>query len=459
MKLLTRIFGKSQEKAAGSMVSGHGGWFSLIRDWYAGAWQNNDEIKADTVLAHHAVYACITLISNDIGKLRPKIVQQDTDGIWSETYSENLNSLLRKPNRFQNHIQFKQWWIMSKLLHGNAYVLKARDAKGSVVAMYILDPLRVQTMVAPDGMVFYQLMQDNLAGLDGANLSVPASEIIHDRMNCLFHPLVGVSPLYAAGNSAALSLNILKNSDKFFKNASRPSGILTAPGSISEASAASLKAYWQENFTGDNAGKVAVVGDGLKFESMRMSAVDSQLIEQLKWNSEIICSTFHVPPYKIGVGAMPAYNNIEALNQEYYGQSLQVLIEEMEESLDFGLSLEEKRAGKMQGVELDLDGLLRMDTATLIDTMGKGVTNAIMTTDEARKRLDLKKVPGGDVIWRQQQYYSLTALHERDKNDPFKEKPKAPSGGNEITEPVKTMLSRIITQSIKEFDTEPFAWK
>jgi phage portal protein BeeE len=27
---------------------------------------------------------------------------------------------------------------------------------------------------------------------------VPAREIIHDRFNCLFHPLVGISPLYAA---------------------------------------------------------------------------------------------------------------------------------------------------------------------------------------------------------------------------------------------------------------------
>jgi HK97 family phage portal protein len=419
-----KLFGLNiTRKAVGSPVRSSGGWFSIIRDWYSGAWQNNDEINVDTVLAHHAVYSCITLIANDIGKLRPRIVEQDSDGIWSETYSEMWNPLLRKPNRHQNHIQFKQWWITSKLLHGNTYALKGRDSKGNIIALYLLDPLRTQVMVAPDGSVFYHLQPDNLSGIPETGLSVPSSEIIHDRMNCLFHPLIGVSPLYAAGNSAALSLNILKNSDKFFKNASRPSGILTAPGSISPQSAESLKTYWQENFTGDNAGKVAVVGDGLKFESMRMNAVDSQLIEQLKWNSEVVCSTFHVPPYKIGVGAMPAYNNIEALNQEYYGQSLQVLIEEMEESLDFGFGLESRRNGKMLGVELDLDGLLRMDTATLIDTMGKGVTNAIMTTDEARRRLDLKKVKGGDVIWRQQQYYSLSALHERDQHDPFKDSP------------------------------------
>ncbi|WP_416381322.1 hypothetical protein, partial [Klebsiella pneumoniae] len=31
---------------------------------------------------------------------------------------------------------------------------------------------------------------------------VPAREVIHDRFNCLFHPLIGLSPIYAAGLAA-----------------------------------------------------------------------------------------------------------------------------------------------------------------------------------------------------------------------------------------------------------------
>lgn len=432
------------EKATGYLIP-NGGWWSIVREWYQGAWQRNDEINVDTILSQHAVYSCITLISNDIGKLRPMVVALSEDGIWSEFKHEQFSVLLRKPNRYQNHIQFKQWWIISKLIHGNTYVLKVRDNRGAVVAMYILDPCRVWPLVSPDGSVFYQLNADNLTGIE-QQITVPASEIIHDRMNCLFHPLVGVSPLYAAGRSAQLALSILKNSDKFFSNASRPSGILVAPGNISPESAKALKEQWEANFSGDNSGKIAVVGDGLKFEAMRMNAVDSQLIEQLKWNSEVVCSTYHVPPYKLGIGPVPAINNIEALNQEYYGQALQILIEEMEECLDFGLGLDAKQSGKQLGIELELDGLLRMDTPTLIDTMGKGVTNALMTTDEARKRLNLPKVKGGDVIWRQQQYYSLSALHERDLNNPFPEKQTQPSDtpDDELEEKVVSELLPLI---------------
>jgi hypothetical protein len=66
--------------------------------------------------------------------------------------------------------------------------------------------------------------------------------------------------------------------------------------------------------------------------------------------------------------------------------------------------------------------------------MGKAVTNSIVTTDEARRKLNLPKVKGGDVIWRQQQYYSLAALDERDRNNPFPEKqPPTPDNPQDQT--------------------------
>lgn len=385
------------------------GWYPIIQEPYSGAWQSNIEWSADTVLAHHAVYACITLIANDIGKLRHKLVMSDDDGIWTEVTNPAYSPVLRKPNRYQNAIQFKQWWITCKLIHGNAYAIKQRDNRGVVVGLYLLEPKRVIPLVSEDGQIFYQLQSDNLSGLDDRGLTVPASEIVHDRMNCLFHPLVGESPLFAAGCVANLGLKIERNSTTFFGNASQPGGILTAPGAISEASANNLKTYFEANFTGDKAGRIAVVGDGLKYERLAITAHDSQLIEQLRWTAEVVCSTFHVPPYKIGVGTMPTYSNIEALQQDYYNTCLQSLIEEYEACMDEGLRIPED-----MGVELDLDGLLRMDSKTQIDVLTLSVSGRLRTINEARKRLNLGEVDGGDSIWLQQQDTSLAALAERD---------------------------------------------
>ncbi len=388
---------------------------SSVREWAGGFWQQGITVDRDVALSFHAFYSCVTLIAADIGKLRPKLMEQQESTIWLEVTSSAYTPVLRKPNKYQNHIQFKEWWMLSKLIRGNTYALKERDKRQVVTGLYVLDPDRVTPLVAPNGDVYYRLAQDDLSGLPNA-MTVPASEIIHDRMNCLFHPLCGVPPIYACGIAAGQGLSIIRDSSKFFANGARPSGILTAPGSIGDDTAKRLKDHWDQNYSGENAGRVAVLGDGLKFEMLRMNAVDAQLIDQLKYTAENVCSTFHVPPFMAGVGAAPTYNNVEALSQQYYSQCLQAHIESMELCLDEGLGIGVgvNITGRSIGVELDLDGLLRMDQSTAMKTIVEGVKGGVVMPDEGRLKLNLPPVPGGDTIYMQQQEFSLAALAKRD---------------------------------------------
>ena len=398
--------GRREEKALGRPLPSRGGWLPLIRDHYPGAWQRNDEIDVETAKTHHAVFSCMTLIASDIAKLRLRLVERDEDGVWTEVERSAFSPLLRKPNHFQTRIQFVENWILSKLASGNAYLLKKRDNRGVVTRLYVLDPLRVQPLVSDSGDVFYQLSADNIAQIE-EDVIVPASEIIHDRMNCLYHPLIGLSPITAAGLAAMQGLSIQRDSTSFFGNRSLPGGILSAPGAISDETAQRLKDYWETEFSGRSSGKVAVLGDGLSFVPMRMSATDAQLIEQLKWAADVVCSVFHVPPYKIGLGPMPTYANIQSLNVEYYAQALQILIESAEAALDEGLALP-----RNLGTEFEISGLLRMDSVTQMDVLEKA--KSVMTLDERRARLDLKRIPGGDTIYLQQQDHSLEAIAARD---------------------------------------------
>lgn len=409
------IFGLNitREKAASyQRPDNRGGWWPTVMESFTGAWQQNVEIKQESVLSFHAVFACQTLIASDIAKLRVKLVQQDADGIWTETKNPAYSPVLRKPNRFQTRIQFFESWALSKLQRGNTYVLKERDGRGVVVRLYVLDPTLVVPLVADDGAVFYELLVDRLAGVS-ERIIVPAREIIHDRFNCFFHPLVGLSPIFANGLSAMQGLSIQNNSAAFFANGSQPGGILTAPGAIDQTTADRLKAHWDANYSGKNRGKVAVLGDGLKFEVMSAKATDSQLIEQLKWSAEVVCSTYHVPIFMVGVGQAPAYNNIEALNSQYYTQCLQILLESIELCLDEGLG-----TGETLGTEFDLDQLLKMDSATMMEVLDK--SSGKMTPNEQRKKIGLKPVAGGNSPMLQQQNFSLEALAKRDQqSDPF----------------------------------------
>lgn len=388
-----------------------GGWVTVF-ETYTGSWQQNVEVNQTTVSANWAVFACVTLIAGDIAKMPARVMQYNPGTrIWEPT---DRGRVLRKPNRYQTRIEFFQNWVLSLLLFGNAYILKQRDDQGRIVALYVLDPARVQPLVAPDGGVYYELQDDTLAQVPERTI-VPASEMIHDRMYTPWHPLIGVSPIYACGIAAMQGSYIQANSAKFFENMSRPSGVLTAPGTIPPETAARIKASWQENYSGTNAGKVAVLGDGLTYVATSITAVDAQLIEQLKFTGEMICATFHVPPYKLGLGPMPTVNNVSALNQQYYDQALQPIVEKMELRIDEGLGLAEDYQ-----TWLDETVLVRMDPSTRLDAHNKAVGGGWKSPDEVRREENLPPVDGGATPYLQQQNYSLAALAKRDASeDPF----------------------------------------
>jgi HK97 family phage portal protein len=393
-------------------------WLSVIRESFTGAWQRNVEVESTSnILTFSGVYACLTLIAGDIAKLRIKLVEM-LDDIWEEVDAQSpFIGVLRKPNAYQTRIQFFEQWVICKLIHGNTYVLKERDARGIVTAMYILDQQRVQTLVAESGDVYYRLSVDYLSGVM-ESVTVPASEIIHDRMNCLWHPLIGVPPLYACAASTTQGIRIQANSAKFFENMSRPSGQLTAPGAITDANAKRLKDDFEKNFSGSNIGRLLVTGDGLKYEPMAFPPEQAQMIEQLRFTVEDVARTFHVPLHKLGMG-QPTLNNIGALNQDYYTQTLQTHIEAIELLLDEGLGLINV-PGKTLGTEFDLDGLLRMDPLSRADKNEKAIRAGYLAPNEARASENLPEVDGGETPYLQQQNYSLSALSKRDAQaDPF----------------------------------------
>lgn len=386
-------------------------WQTLIHEPYTGAWQKNDELKRTDLTHFHAVFACISLIAADIGKLRIQ-TKSSQNGVLLPTKSRT-HAILKKPNRHQSWQQFIESWVSSKLLRGNAYVLKQRDIFGDVWQMYVLNPDRVKVLVSGDGEVFYQISTDKLYGL--SDTVVPASEVIHDRMNCFYHPLVGLSPLTACGISVGLGLSIQHTSATLFGNNSRPSGILSVPSDISKETAQKVKSDWQANYSGIKRGGIAVLGSGAKYEPIAMSASDSQAIEQLKMSGETVCSVFHVPAFKVGMGEIKAGQKVSDLNEIYYSDCLQHYIEAIENLLDEHLDLE-----KGVECEADLSPLIRMDSTSQMAYLKEGTHSGILSPNEARATLGLPPVVGGESPLMQQQNYSLEALAKRDNSaDPF----------------------------------------
>lgn len=395
-------------------LSNRGGWWPIVRESFTGAWQQNVELAAGDALRYFAVYACYRLITTDCGKLTFRLVEQDRHGVWTETESPAFSPVIRKPNRYQTINKYIEQYIGSKLLYGNAYVLKERDQRGVVKALYVLDPTRVTPLVTPDGSVYYRLKRDDLSGLTQDEITVPASEIIHDTYTAPYHPLIGLSPIYAFGQAAREGLAIQNNSTEFFENKSNPEGILTAPPGITEAQAAAYLAAWKARTPGD----IAVLGGELKYQALTMSAVDSELIRQLEMTAQQVCSALGVPPYLVDIGPAPPYT-WESLILKYHCQTIQSLTTNFEKAHDDGLGLLQKIEGRQLGTEFDIDDLIYLDTATRMSAAQSAVTSGLSFNEVRKKFHGLGPTKGGESPLSQQQNYSIAALAERDANDPF----------------------------------------
>ena len=419
--IVYNVVGREQVKAASSMVAASsssyvgGSWFRLVQDVFPGAWQQNVELATTRdLLRFPPIYTCITLIADDVAKLRVKLTAQRDFGqrtVWLETSVPDASPflrVLRKPNEYQTRVQFWQAWMVSKLTNGNTYVLKARDARGIVAAMYVLDPCRVTPLVAETGEVFYQIGRDYLSEVAQDDLVVPASEIIHDRCCAFWHPLCGIPPLYAAALTGTQGLNNLNNSAAYFGNMSRPSGLLTTPTKISKEQALALKEAWEAGYGGANQGKTAVLGDDMKFTPIAFTAEQSQQAEQANLAARWTAMAFKVPAYKLGLDSGQKFNNMAQQDADYYKQCLQILFEAAEVALDDGLGLPLNYR-----TEFDTELLMRMDPISRADVAQKYVQASIWAPNDAREREDMPPAAGGDEPMVQQQDFPLSVLDGR----------------------------------------------
>ncbi|MWW06929.1 phage portal protein, partial [Pseudomonas aeruginosa] len=130
-------------------------------------------------------------------------------------------------------------------------------------------------------------------------------------------------------------------------------------------------------------------------------SVDSQMVEQLRYSDEQICQPFGIPPFKVGLGSIPAGLGVDAINQLYYDDALQADIQAMECLLSEGLNTYPYK------VDLDESVLMRMDAGKKADYHKTLIDGSIETINDARMSFNLPPLVGGNTVYMQQQDFPL----------------------------------------------------
>lgn len=419
MGFFTRV-GEFTRSAVSSVARGftvptsYGGDGAWLSNWasnngpkepFAGAWQRNldNAIGAGpNLLANSTAFACISLISRDISCNALVVKRRLENGSREIHVNHPAMALFAKPNGYQTLLQFLQRYFISKLTHGNTYVVMFRDDRGVVNEMHVLNPAAVQVLIAEDGSVYYKLSANKLAGVQN-DVTIPARDILHDRGVCFWHNLIGVSPMYAAAMDIMLSARMQINSERFFANMSRTSGVLQAPGKIEKEVAKRLQAEWEQNYSGSGIGRTAVLSNGLTYLPMTVNAHDAEVVQQIRWTVEQIARAFLVPTYKIGELSKASFKNNEQMARDYYDSCLRHYMESTEQCFERAFEVPYNI-----DIEFDLSQMFRMDSETRFTAHKLALDAGIKSINEVRSEEDLPPVPGGEEPRVQMQYVPLT---------------------------------------------------
>ncbi len=345
------------------------------------------------------LYACVSIRSKDVARCAPRLLQ--IDGPRSQTPvtkdKHSVALLFERPNDLQTWYEFCVQMHMSFLLKGNAYAAILRNVRGDPVALWPMNPDGVHLYESVDGSLFYSAMRIGLYQayqLRNLPLMIPAEDVFHLR-GLSVNALSGVPTISVARDAIGVALGLLQQAARFMSNGARPSGVLQTDKKLSKDTGDRLKAQWEALKSGiDNAGRTAILEEGLKWNPMQMSGPDMEFSAQRKQSVEEIARYFGMPLHKLGVAGEVGKLKLDQADQSYVNTTIMPDLDMWEQKFDqvFNLSDEDLRA------DFDERRLLRAEEATRFINYRTAVTSGLMTPNECRALEGLPEMPGGDKL-------------------------------------------------------------
>ena len=346
-----------------------------------------------------AVYACVRILSEAIAGLPLHLYEYGYDGSKEKAVEHPLYFLLHdEPNKEMTSFVFRETLMTHLLLWGNAYAQVIRNGKGEVIALYPLMPNRMEVNRTDKGQLYYQYTtsSDDAPTVEGSTAVLMPEDVLHIP-GLGFDGLVGYSPIAMAKNAIGLAIATEEYGAKFFANGAAPSGVLEHPGTIKDPQR--VRDAWMSQFSGSrNAGKVAVLEEGMKYTPISISPEQAQFLETRKFQINEIARIFRVPPHMVGDLEKSSFSNIEQQSLEFVKYTLDPWVIRWEQSLQRTLlSLEER---KRYYFKFNLEGLLRGDYASRMTGYATARQNGWMSANDIRELENLDRIPaelGGDL--------------------------------------------------------------
>lgn len=343
----------------------------------------NVSVNPNSSLGVSAVYACVFLLSKTIGWLPCHVVEKVEGKTRQITDSAVGNVLGLQPNSYQTPFIFWQTMAAQMLLWGNAYAEIQRDIRtGEPMGLYPIPSWNVEPQLK-DGKKTFRVGGITLANEDVFHIMAPG-----------FDGVRGLSPVRQHRLTVGMALEALAYGEQFYRNGTKLAGALEHPGKLGDEAQARLRSSWTSVYSGKaNAGKVAILEEGMKFNPFTMPMEDAQYIETRKFSVSEIARIFGVPPHKIGDLEKATFSNIEHQSIEFVNDGLMPHLVQIEQEVAAKLLTPRQRAAGWSAKH-NLKALLRGDVKAQMEAIKIGREAGLYSVNDGLELLDRNPVEG-----------------------------------------------------------------
>lgn len=409
------------------------------RSAWGGFWFNpvparigSTNITPDTALQLTAVYACVRVHTNAVSTLPFQMYRTKPNGGKEQIRDHWLYRLFAKrPNAYQNPMEFRAMMHGHLELRGNAFAYIAADRKGIVTDLHPIHPDRVTIELLADAADGGPNWRYRVRNRDGSETIIVREDMFHIK-GLSSDGIMGYNPIALARKMLATGAAAQDYGVRFFDNDATPtSGHIKHPTNFPTKEKRDLfRESWQEQQSGANKGKLAVLEYGLEYvPGPVVSNADAQFIETKKMTRSEICSLFEVPPHMIGDLDRSTNNNIEHQGIEYITNKLRPRLVCWEEAIKYTfLDPEDDDLH----VRFPMMELLRGDMKARSEYFTSGINAGWLVRNEARVAEDCEPIDGLDEPLRPLNMTTesdANALAEREASAPTQTPaPAAPPG-------------------------------
>ena len=354
-------------------------------------------------LENAIVYRCVNEIANGAATIPMKVFNGDT-----ELENHPLISLLQRPNPTQAGIEYFQSLYSYLLLSGNSYAL-ASAVNQVPTELYLLRPDRIE--IEPSDTSIPKSYKYKLNGQVAARYEADPvtgqSEVKHFKT---FNPLddyLGCSPLMAAAVDLDQHNMIAKHNIGLLVNGARPSGaIVFKPkddmgntAMLSDGQREQISRDLEQRFVGTkNAGRPVLLEGDFDWKEMAMSPKDMDFLQNKNMAAKDIALCFGVPSQLIGIPDSQTYANVQEARLALYEETIIPLARRIMSDMNEWLS---PSFGEEINIQYDFENVPAMTERRrrIYENVTAAVREGIISRNEARERLGLGPITGGDEVY------------------------------------------------------------